>query len=246
MIKKQKKSTKSRTKGGVESKKPPKSLTVDTPTKAKTRKSQKSSAVDAPEKIEAGKQATRKSYKKAPTKARAGESIARAGESIVHVQSGEESPKMAEKLRVDLIPRYVTQKRIAEIADVSEAAISKLAASVDFKRDTKGNIDLYDLIYNLMAKRITTESDEYQRQRLRKVKAEAAIAEHELAVAKREVVPMAEAVDFIEQKLAPIAVEIRSLPAKLGVLCVGLDDAREAESVIAKEVDKCLAKIRES
>lgn len=239
MIKKQKKSTKSRTKGGVESKKPPKSLTVDAPIKAKVRKSQKTSAVDAPEKIEAGKQATRKSYKKAPTKARA-------GESIVHVQSGEESPKMAENLRVDLIPRYATQKRIAEIADVSEAAISKLAASVDFKRDTKGDIDLYDLIYNLMAKRITTESDEYQRQRLRKVKAEAAIAEHELAVAKREVVPMAEAIDFIEQKLAPIAVEIRSLPAKLGVLCVGLDDAREAESVIAKEVDKCLAKIRES
>lgn len=239
MIKKQKKSTKSRTKGGVESKKPPKSLTVDTPIKAKTRKSQKSLAVDAPEKIEVGKQATRESYKKAPTKARA-------SESIVHVQSGEESPKIAENLRVDLIPRYATQKRIAEIADVSEAAISKLAASVDFKRDTKGDIDLYDLIYNLMAKRITTESDEYQRQRLRKVKAEAAIAEHELAVAKREVVPMAEAVDFIEQKLAPIAVEIRSLPAKLGVLCVGLDDAREAESVIAKEVDKCLAKIRES
>ena len=239
MIKKQKKSTKSRTKGGVESKKPPKSLTVDTPTKAKTRKSQKSLAVDAPEKIESGKQAPRENRKKAPTSARA-------GESIVHVQSDEESPKMAEKLRVDLIPRYVTQKRIAEIADVSEAAISKLAASVDFKRDTKGDIDLYDLIYNLMAKRITTESDEYQRQRLRKVKAEAAIAEHELAVAKREVVPMAEAVDFIEQKLAPIAVEIRSLPAKLGVLCVGLDDAREAESVIAKEVDKCLAKIRES
>ena len=239
MIKKQKKSTKSRTKGGVESKKPPKSLTVDTPIKAKTRKSQKTSAVNAPEEIESGKQAPRKSYKKAPTKARA-------GESIVHVQSGEESPKMAEKMRVDLIPRYVTQKRIAEIADVSEAAISKLAASVDFKRDTKGDIDLYDLIYKLMAKRITTESDEYQRQRLRKVKAEAAIAEHELAVAKREVVPMAEAVDFIEQKLAPIAVEIRSLPAKLGVLCVGLDDAREAESVIAKEVDKCLAKIRES
>ena len=239
MIKKQKKSTKSRTKGGLESKKPPKSLAVDAPTKAKTRKSQKTSAVDAPEKIEAGKQAPRENRKKAPTKARA-------GESIVHVQSDEESPKMAEKLRVDLIPRYVTQKRIAEIADVSEAAISKLAASVDFKRDTKGDIDLYDLIYNLMAKRITTESDEYQRQRLRKVKAEAAIAEHELAVAKREVVPMAEAVDFIEQKLAPIAVEIRSLPAKLGVLCVGLDDAREAESVIAKEVDKCLAKIRES
>lgn len=181
----------------------------------------------------------RENRKKAPTKARA-------GESIVNVQSGEESPKMAEKMRVDLIPRYVTQKRIAEIADVSEAAISKLAAAVDFKRDAKGDIDLYDLIYNLMAKRITTESDEYQRQRLRKVKAEAAIAEHELAVAKREVVPMAEAVDFIEQKLAPIAVEIRSLPAKLGVLCVGLDDAREAESVIAKEVDKCLAKIRES
>lgn len=239
MIKKQKKSTKSRTKGGVESKKPPKSLTVDTLIKAKTRKSQKTSAVNASEEIESGKQATRKSYKKAPTKARA-------GESIVHVQSGEESPKMAENLRVDLIPRYATQKRIAEIADVSEAAISKLAASVDFKRDTKGDIDLYDLIYNLMAKRITTESDEYQRQRLRKVKAEAAIAEHELAVAKREVVPMAEAVDFIEQKLAPIAVEIRSLPAKLGVLCVGLDDAREAESIIAKEVDKCLAKIRES
>lgn len=239
MIKKQKKSTKSRTKGGVESKKPPKSLTVDTPIKAKVRKSQKSLAVDAPEKIESEKQATRKNRKKAPTKARA-------GESIVHVQSGEESPKMAENLRVDLIPRYASQKRIAEIADVSEAAISKLAASVDFKRDTKGDIDLYDLIYNLMAKRITTESDEYQRQRLRKVKAEAAIAEHELAVAKREVVPMAEAVDFIEQKLAPIAVEIRSLPAKLGVLCVGLDDAREAESVIAKEVDKCLAKIRES
>lgn len=216
MIKKQKKSTKSRTKGGVESKKPPKSLTVDTPIKTKTRKSQKTSAVNASEEIESGKQAPRK------------------------------SPKMAEKLRVDLIPRYATQKRIAEIADVSEAAISKLAASVDFKRDTKGDIDLYDLIYNLMAKRITTESDEYQRQRLRKVKAEAAIAEHELAVAKREVVPMAEAVDFIEQKLAPIAVEIRSLPAKLGVLCVGLDDAREAESVIAKEVDKCLAKIRES
>lgn len=239
MIKKQKKSTKSQTKGGLESKKPPKSLTVDTPIKAKVRKSQKSLAVDAPEKIEAEKQAPRKSYKKAPTKARA-------GESIVHVQSDEERPKMAQNLRVDLIPRYATQKRIAEIADVSEAAISKLAASVDFKRDTKGDIDLYDLIYNLMAKRITTESDEYQRQRLRKVKAEAAIAEHELAVAKREVVPMAEAVDFIEQKLAPIAVEIRSLPAKLGVLCVGLDDAREAESVIAKEVDKCLAKIRES
>ena len=239
MIKKQKKSTKSRTKGGLESKKPPKSLTVDTPTKAKTRKSQKSLAVNASEEIESGKQAPRKSYKKAPTKARA-------GESIVHVQSDGESPKMAEKLRVDLIPRYASQKRIAEIADVSEAAISKLAASVEFKRDTKGDIDLYDLIYNLMAKRITTESDEYQRQRLRKVKAEAAIAEHELAVAKREVVPMAEAVDFIEQKLAPIAVEIRSLPAKLGVLCVGLDDAREAESVIAKEVDKCLAKIRES
>lgn len=239
MIKKQKKSTKSRTKGGVESKKPPKSLTVDTPIKTKARKSQKSLAVNTPEEIESEKQATRKSYKKAPTKARA-------GESIVHVQSGEENPKMAENLRVDLIPRYASQKRIAEIADVSEAAISKLAASVDFKRDTKGDIDLYDLIYNLMAKRITTESDEYQRQRLRKVKAEAAIAEHELAVAKREVVPMAEAVDFIEQKLAPIAVEIRSLPAKLGVLCVGLDDAREAESVIAKEVDKCLAKIRES
>lgn len=239
MIKKQKKSTKSRSKGGLESKKPPKSLIVDTPIKAKVRKSQKSLAVDAPEKIEAGKQAPRKSYKKAPTRACA-------SESIVHVQSGEESPKMAENLRVDLIPRYATQKRIAEIADVSEAAISKLAASVDFKRDTKGDIDLYDLIYNLMAKRITTESDEYQRQRLRKVKAEAAIAEHELAVAKREVVPMAEAVDFIEQKLAPIAVEIRSLPAKLGVLCVGLDDAREAESIIAKEVDKCLAKIRES
>lgn len=239
MIKKQKKSTKSRTKGGVESKKPPKSLTVDTPIKAKVRKSQKSLAVNAPEEIESEKQATRKSYKKAPTKVRA-------GESIVHVQSDEESPKMAENLRVDLIPRYATQKRIAEIAGVSEAAISKLAAAVDFKRDTKGDIDLYDLIYNLMAKRITTESDEYQRQRLRKVKAEAAIAEHELAVAKREVVPMAEAVDFIEQKLAPIAVEIRSLPAKLGVLCVGLDDAREAESVIAKEVDKCLTKIRES
>ena len=239
MIKKQKKSTKSRTKGGVESKKPPKSLTVDTPTKAKTRKSQKSLAVNAPEEIESKKQAPRKRYKKAPTGARA-------GESIVDVQSDGESPKMAEKLRVDLIPRYVTQKRIAEIADVSEAAISKLAASVDFKRDAKGDIDLYDLIYNLMAKRITTESDEYQRQRLRKVKAEAAIAEHELAVAKREVVPMAEAVDFVEQKLAPIAVEIRSLPAKLGVLCIGLDDAREAESIIAKEVDKCLAKIRES
>lgn len=238
MTKNQKKITKSRTRGGVESKKPPKSLTVDTPTKAKVRKSQKSLTVDAPEKIESGKQAARKSYKKAPTKARASESM--------NVQSDGESPKMAEKLRVDLIPRYASQKRIAEIADVSEAAISKLAAAVDFKRDAKGDIDLYDLIYNLMAKRITTESDEYQRQRLRKVRAEAAIAEHELAVAKREVVPMAEAVDFIEQKLAPIAVEIRSLPAKLGVLCVGLDDAREAESIIAKEVDKCLAKIRES
>lgn len=239
MTKKQKKITKSRTRGGVESKKPPKSLTVDAPTKAKVRKSQKTSAVNASEEIESEKQAPRENRKKAPTKARA-------GESIVNVQSGEESPKMAEKKRVDLIPRYASQKRIAEIADVSEAAISKLAAAVDFKRDTKGDIDLYDLIYNLMAKRITTESDEYQRQRLRKVKAEAAIAEHELAVAKREVVPMAEAVDFIEQKLAPIAVEIRSLPAKLGVLCVGLDDAREAESIIAKEVDKCLAKIRES
>lgn len=239
MAKNQKKITKSRTKGGVESKKPPKSLAVDAPKKAKVRKSQKSLAVNTPEEIESGKQATRKNYKKAPTKARA-------SESIVHVQSDGKSPKMAEKLCVDLIPRYASQKRIAEIADVSEAAISKLAAAVDFKRDTKGDIDLYDLIYNLMAKRITTESDEYQRQRLRKVKAEAAIAEHELAVAKREVVPMAEAVDFIEQKLAPIAVEIRSLPAKLGVLCVGLDDAREAESIIAKEVDKCLAKIRES
>lgn len=239
MIKKQKKSTKSRTKGGVENKKPPKSLAVDAPKKAKAGKSQKTSAVDDPGGIESEKQATRGRRKNAPQKARA-------SESIVHVQSGEESPKMAENLRVELIPRYANQKRIAEIADVSEAAISKLAASVDFKRDTKGDIDLYDLIYNLMAKRITMESDEYQRQRLRKVKAEAAIAEHELAVAKREVVPMAEAVDFIEQKLAPIAVEIRSLPAKLGVLCVGLDDAREAESVIAKEVDKCLAKIRES
>ena len=79
MAKNQKKITKSRTRGGVESKKPPKSLTVDTPTKAKTRKSQKSLAVDTPEKIETEKQATRKSYKKAPTKARA-------SESIVHVQ----------------------------------------------------------------------------------------------------------------------------------------------------------------
>lgn len=239
MTKNQKKITKSRTEGEAESKKPPKSLTVDAPIKAKAWKSQKTSAVNAPGGIESEKQATRGRRKNAPTKVRA-------SESIVHVQSGEENPQMGEKMRLDLIPRYASQKRIAEIADVSEAAISKLAAAVDFKRDAKGDVDLYDLIYNLMAKRITTESDEYQRQRLRKVKAEAAIVEHELAVAKREVVPMAEAVDFIEQKLGPIAVEIRSLPAKLGVLCVGLDDAREAESIIAKEVDKCLAQIRES
>lgn len=89
-----------------------------------------------------------------------------------------------------------------------------------------------------------SEAEEYQQQRLRKVRAEAALAEHELQVAKREVVPMAEAVDFIEQKLSPIAIGLRSLPSRLGVLCVGIDDAREAESVIAREVDKCLKKIR--
>ena len=100
------------------------------------------------------------------------------------------------------------------------------------------------MLYRLVKKRLTTESDAYQEQRLRKMKAEAAIAEHELQVAKREVVAMGEAVDFIEQKLSPISVEIRSLPSKLGVLCVGIDDAREAEAVIMREVDKCLKKIR--
>ena len=144
----------------------------------------------------------------------------------------------------ELIARYVSQKRLAEILEVSEAAISKFAASADFKRNDKKEIDIYDVLYRLVKKRLTTESDEYQQQRLRKVRAEAALAEHELQVAKREVVPMAEAVDFIEQKLSPIAIGLRSLPSRLGVLCVGIDDAREAESVIAREVDKCLKKIR--
>lgn len=143
-----------------------------------------------------------------------------------------------------MVPRYISQKRLAEIVDVTEAAISKLAASADFKRNDKKKIDIYDVLYRLVKKRLTTESDAYQEQRLRKMKAEAAIAEHELQVAKREVVAMGEAVDFIEQKLSPIAVEIRSLPSKLGVLCVGIDDAREAEAVIMREVDKCLKKIR--
>lgn len=152
--------------------------------------------------------------------------------------------KKATPPAAEMVARYVTQKRLAEILDVSEVAVHKLATATDFKRNDKGEIDIYDVLYHLVKKRMTTEADEYQEQRLRKIKAEADMAEHDLQIARREVVPIAEAVEFVKKQLSPIATAIKMLPSRLCGLCVGLDDARVAEEIITGEVDKCLAKIR--
>ncbi len=139
----------------------------------------------------------------------------------------------------------VSDKDLAELAGVSDRHIRYLAETGILSRQARGKYQLGPAFKSLLDNAANAAS-EFQRERTRKMRAEADLAEVNAAKAIESVVD----VDFLAHNLSALFAEIcasmRNIPDRIASSLVGENDERILKRKLLQEIDMVLTALANS
>lgn len=136
----------------------------------------------------------------------------------------------------------VTDRDLASLAGVSDRRIRSLAEIGLLERQTRGRYTLGPAIRALLDNAANNAS-ELQRERTRKMAADADLAELEFAKQKNLVAPIEQIELFLSNAFAMVRTNMLNIPERVTARIVGSTDERHVKSVLVDEIRQALLEI---
>lgn len=139
----------------------------------------------------------------------------------------------------------VSDEVLADLVGVSSRRIRQLAEVGTLERTERGRYELGPAIRALLENAAGTGS-ELQRERTRKVRADADLAELELAKQKKLVAPIEEFEKVWRHQCALIRSGLLQIPQRVVLQILGESDERRMKSILTDEIKDALKRAAES
>lgn len=140
-----------------------------------------------------------------------------------------------------ILDSEVTASDLAALAGCTDRRIRQLTQEGKLTRSSRGKFKLGDSVRVLLALAAdNNDGTELQRERLRKLKAEAGMAELELARARNEVAPIAQMERLWERAFATVRANMLAIPSRVVTSLIGETDERRFKSVLSNEIKQAL------
>lgn len=136
----------------------------------------------------------------------------------------------------------VTDRDLASLAGVSDRRIRSLAEIGVLERQARGRYTLGPAIRGLLDNAANNAS-ELQRERTRKMAADADLAELEFAKQKNLVAPIEQIELFLSNAFAMVRTNMLNIPERVTARIVGSTDERHVKSVLVDEIRQALLEI---
>lgn len=146
---------------------------------------------------------------------------------------------MTAPAELDLKTLEVTDAQLAKLLDVSARRVRQLAEQGTLERVAPGRFCLGDAVQALIDQAGGAGS-EFQKQRTRKITADADRAELELAIARKDVAPVKDMEDAMDQFVGLVRTNMLHIPVRVTSMLLGETDERRFKDVLRKEIVQIL------
>lgn len=135
----------------------------------------------------------------------------------------------------------VSATDLAALAGVTDRRIRQLTQEGKLSRTGRNKYQLGESVRVLLALAAdNSDSTEMQREKLRKLKADATMSELELAKARAEVAPIAQMERIWERSFATVRANMLTIPSRVVTSLIGEHDERRFKAVLTEEIRQAL------
>lgn len=145
----------------------------------------------------------------------------------------------------DIETMLVTDRDLAKLAGVSDRRIRSLAEIGVLERQGRGRYALGPAIRGLL-KNAADNASELQRERTRKMAADADLAELEFAKQKNLVAPIEQIALAVGNSFALVRTNMLAIPERVSARIVGSTDERHVKGVLTEEIRQVLTELADS
>jgi phage terminase Nu1 subunit (DNA packaging protein) len=141
----------------------------------------------------------------------------------------------------------VSDTELANLAGLTSRRIRQLAAEGKLTKIGRNKYALRDAVRALLANAAeNNEGSQLQKEKLRKLKAEATMAELELAKQRSEVAPLNQIERALERTFAVVRTNMRAIPSRVVTQIIGETSEQKLKSALTREIDLALTALADN